>query len=176
MTSEVESEVPDGDAKCERPHKLHLPDSQQRNIHDSIDPPVHRLPPEVISEILLNVVSGNIRASDSVFIVRHILSCVCSSWREVARSTPALWNKIPSRLHSESLRPSWIDYAKHASEHPRAKPGISHIPEPAAAPKEPEPESKAEEEPAPTPAEVESSAAQAVVRLVLPCVLNVSVE
>ncbi|KAL1713319.1 hypothetical protein EV715DRAFT_277365 [Schizophyllum commune] len=117
MTSEVESEVPDGDGACERPHGLHLPDSQQRNIHDSIDPPVHRLPPEVISEILLKVVSGNIRASDSVFVVRHILSCVCTSWREVARSTPALWNKIPSQLHSESLRPSWIDYAKHASEH-----------------------------------------------------------
>ncbi|KAL1755486.1 hypothetical protein FB107DRAFT_274789 [Schizophyllum commune] len=117
MTSEVESEVPDGDAECERPHELHLPDGQQRNIHDSIDPPVHRLPPEVISEILLKVFSGNIRASDSVFVVRHILSCVCTSWREVARSTPALWNKIPSQLHSESLRPSWIDYAKHASEH-----------------------------------------------------------
>ena len=124
MTSEVESEVPDGDAECERPHGLHLPDSQQRNIHDSIDPPVHRLPPEVISEILLNVVSGHIRASDSVFIVRHILCCVCTSWREVARSTPALWNKIPSQLHSESLRPSRIDYAKHAFEHATRSGGL----------------------------------------------------
>ncbi|KAL1726148.1 hypothetical protein EV714DRAFT_287400 [Schizophyllum commune] len=124
MTSELESEVPDGDAECERPHGLHLPDHQQRNIHDSIDPPVYRLPPEVISEILLNVVSGNIRASDSVFVVRHILSCVCTSWREVARSTPALWNKIPSRLHSETLRPSWIDYAKHASEHATRSGGL----------------------------------------------------
>ncbi|KAL1660776.1 hypothetical protein GGF50DRAFT_62504 [Schizophyllum commune] len=124
MTSEVESEVPEGDAECERPHGLHLPDAQQLSPHEPIDPSVHRLPPEVISEILLKVVSGNICASDSVFVVRHILSCVCNSWREVARSTPALWNKIPSQLHSEALLPRWINYAKHASDHATLSGGL----------------------------------------------------
>ncbi|KAI5894528.1 uncharacterized protein SCHCODRAFT_02617209 [Schizophyllum commune H4-8] len=116
MTSKVDSEVPKSDVVRERLHELPLPDTQQRNLHDLIDPPVHRLPPEVVSEILLMVVFGNICASVSVFVVRHILSCVCGSWREVTRSTPALWNRVPSQLHSVSLQPHLIDYAKHASE------------------------------------------------------------
>ncbi|KAI5831727.1 hypothetical protein K523DRAFT_299861 [Schizophyllum commune Tattone D] len=116
ITTELQSEVPKLDAEIRRLSQLRAQVLQQRDVQKSIVSPVRRLPPESLSDIFIELVDEKIWAGDAVFIVRHVLSCVCASWRAVARSTPALWQRIPTQLHSEAMTPEWKDYAKHAAE------------------------------------------------------------
>ena len=88
ITTELESEVPKLDAEIRRLSQLRAQVLQQRDIQKSIVSPVRRLPTETLSDIFLELVDEEIWAGDAVFIVRHVLSCVCTSWRAVARSTP----------------------------------------------------------------------------------------
>ncbi|KAL1755485.1 hypothetical protein FB107DRAFT_274788 [Schizophyllum commune] len=116
ITTELELEVPKIDAEIRRLSKLRAQVLRQRDIQKSIVSPVRRLPTEMLSDIFLELVDEEIWAGDAVFIVRHVLSCVCTSWRAVARGTPALWRQIPTQLHSEVMTPEWTDYANYAAE------------------------------------------------------------
>ncbi|KAI5894534.1 uncharacterized protein SCHCODRAFT_02534455 [Schizophyllum commune H4-8] len=119
ITSKLEHELPAIDAEISRLTELRARVLRQCDVQKSIVSPVRRLPPELLSIIFfeaLDDVYGNIYACDSVFVVRHILSCVCSSWRAVARGSPALWYQIPTQLHSYALKTPWKDYAQYAAE------------------------------------------------------------
>ncbi|KAL1699778.1 hypothetical protein EV121DRAFT_283845 [Schizophyllum commune] len=119
VTSELEHEIPAIDAEISRLTELRARVLRQCDVQKSIVSPVRRLPPELLSIVFFEAQDdgyGEPWVSDSVFIVRHILSCVCSTWRAVARGTPALWRQIPTQLHSDTLKPKWMDYAQYAAE------------------------------------------------------------
>ncbi|KAI5894533.1 uncharacterized protein SCHCODRAFT_02617218 [Schizophyllum commune H4-8] len=115
ITAALQEEVPSIDAEIRRLFQLRAQLLRQCDIQDSFVAPIRRLPPELLSAIFIEVVGDRVYASDRVFVVRHILSCVCTSWRSVARSTPALWTRIPTQLWAYKMKPKSCDY-KHAIE------------------------------------------------------------
>ncbi|KAL1726145.1 hypothetical protein EV714DRAFT_255170 [Schizophyllum commune] len=115
MTAALQEEVPSIDAEIRRLFQLRARLLRQCDIQDSFVAPIRRLPPELLLAIFIEAVGDRVYASDRVFVVRHILSCVCTSWRSVARSTPALWTRIPTQLWAYKMKPNYCDY-KHAIE------------------------------------------------------------
>ncbi|KAL1713324.1 hypothetical protein EV715DRAFT_258574 [Schizophyllum commune] len=115
MTAALQEEVPSIDAEIRRLFQLRARLLRQCDIQDSFVAPIRRLPPELLSAIFIEAVGDRVYASDRVFVVRHMLSCVCTSWRSVARSTPALWTRIPTQLWAYKMKPKYCDY-KHANE------------------------------------------------------------
>ncbi|TRM58855.1 hypothetical protein BD626DRAFT_437630 [Schizophyllum amplum] len=61
----------------------------QLAVHRSLTSPIHRLFPDILSEIFLRAAERQ-RDPDSTDMAQTI-ACVCTTWRRVARATPRLW-------------------------------------------------------------------------------------
>jgi hypothetical protein len=71
------------------------------------DPFVLKLPPEVASYIFLLSMgerdTREISSSDDCLLTPFLLGAVCSGWRQLARSTPALWTTLAFNLHHSTI-------------------------------------------------------------------------
>ncbi|TRM55684.1 hypothetical protein BD626DRAFT_523456 [Schizophyllum amplum] len=64
--------------------------------------PVHRLPPELLSEIFVHLTESNLLGYNSqkegrnyaAHLIATTVACVCVSWRAAALATPRLWSRI----------------------------------------------------------------------------------
>jgi hypothetical protein len=69
----------------------------KRNIN-ACSSPVLQLPPEITSEIFFAYISDNVRDAVDTWQLQFrsplIFGTVCSSWRELAWSTPGLWSSL----------------------------------------------------------------------------------
>ncbi|KAJ7473920.1 hypothetical protein B0H11DRAFT_1811057 [Mycena galericulata] len=65
--------------------------SQYIDAHKALLSPVRRLPPEIVQEICLACLPKHRNAAMSAKEAPLILTRICSAWRALALSTPALW-------------------------------------------------------------------------------------
>ncbi|KAI5888555.1 uncharacterized protein SCHCODRAFT_02637030 [Schizophyllum commune H4-8] len=66
---------------------------RELEINRSLLAPVHRLPPELLSEIFTHA-ARNLRWPQTPSLFALTLCSVCATWRVTARSTPLLWRDI----------------------------------------------------------------------------------
>jgi len=84
----------------------------KREINTSV--PILQLPPEITSEIFIIYLSPNIWNEQSCHHASPLIfGKICSAWREVAWSTPALWTSIQLNLnratdHHAILTNEWL--------------------------------------------------------------------
>ncbi|KAK0442232.1 hypothetical protein EV421DRAFT_1810115 [Armillaria borealis] len=57
-------------------------------------PPVHSLPPEILSKIFLLTVSGSYSILESLHDGPWLLGRVCRRWRDISQTYPALWSSF----------------------------------------------------------------------------------
>ncbi|KAH6915717.1 hypothetical protein BKA70DRAFT_468062 [Coprinopsis sp. MPI-PUGE-AT-0042] len=78
---------------------------EQHLPHTSINSPIHKLPTELIVEILKARFPDALNKGDrSCFLS---LRSVCKMWREAAFTTPDLWDRLEITLGCETLTPRW---------------------------------------------------------------------
>ena len=81
--------------------------------------PIRQIPREILQEIFINCLPTDHPAVMSEREAPLLIGCVCSSWRSISQSTPALWTSvhvfIPSTTFTASetsnVVPDCIDYA-----------------------------------------------------------------
>ncbi|KAL1734159.1 hypothetical protein EV714DRAFT_281279 [Schizophyllum commune] len=66
---------------------------RELEINRSLLAPVHRLPPELLSEVFTHA-ARNLRWPQTPSLFALTLCSVCATWRVTARSTPLLWRDI----------------------------------------------------------------------------------
>ncbi|TRM58848.1 hypothetical protein BD626DRAFT_509818 [Schizophyllum amplum] len=72
----------------------------QVDVHRSLTSPVHRLFPELLSEIFLKATESQLTSLDPTNMPRTIAR-VSTTWRRVARATPRLWTHVVATSASE---------------------------------------------------------------------------
>ncbi len=96
-----------------------------RDAHVAIFPPVHSLPPEIVSKIFSLVVGDELVAlpACSTTAPRNLLT-VCQYWRNIALSLPCLWSSFEIKQYSKDIffqapaspgRALSLDVLKHLS-------------------------------------------------------------
>ncbi|KAL1719103.1 hypothetical protein EV715DRAFT_272913 [Schizophyllum commune] len=70
---------------------------RELEINRSLLAPVHRLPPELLSEVFMHA-AWNLRWPQVPSLFALTLCSVCAIWRATARSTPNLWRDISLNL------------------------------------------------------------------------------
>ncbi|KAL1712553.1 hypothetical protein EV715DRAFT_213478 [Schizophyllum commune] len=76
---------------------LHRRIATQLDLHTLLVTPVHRLPPELLSEVFLYYRDALVRdnnALDVLFRLENNIVRVCPSWRAAAYGTPHLWTRL----------------------------------------------------------------------------------
>jgi hypothetical protein len=80
------------------PHILevsHLEKVQEYiDAHKALLSPARHLPPDVLQEIFLACLPTDRNAAMSATEAPLLLTCICSAWRALALSTPALWTSL----------------------------------------------------------------------------------
>ncbi|KAF9016044.1 hypothetical protein BDZ89DRAFT_416848 [Hymenopellis radicata] len=64
------------------------------NVHTRLNPPIHGLPPEILSLIFSFTFNPPFRVFDSRASGPWLLGKVCGTWRKVAWETPTLWKSF----------------------------------------------------------------------------------
>ncbi|TRM58147.1 hypothetical protein BD626DRAFT_187523 [Schizophyllum amplum] len=84
---------------------MQRPDSTVTRDAQSLQPtPVHRLPPELLCEIFIDLVSmSETEWSEAATIIPHSVAHVCVRWRAVAHGCAQLWTTISSRANPATI-------------------------------------------------------------------------
>ncbi|KAL0568969.1 hypothetical protein V5O48_013003 [Marasmius crinis-equi] len=94
------------------------------NHHRSLLSPVRRLSPEILGTIFVHSLPTNTfnLPGRTLADAPLLLTSICRSWREIALSTPGLWNGI--HIHLPRFIPSYISSDDYLSKITRRKEGI----------------------------------------------------
>lgn len=78
--------------------------------HESLIAPIRRLPTEILSEIFLALPRDPDIHPFAIWNSPVLLTRVCSRWRDVAISTPQLWDTVDLSVDDRSVRPFTMEF------------------------------------------------------------------
>ncbi|KAJ6571233.1 hypothetical protein B0H19DRAFT_987847 [Mycena capillaripes] len=91
------------------------------NVHKALISPARRLPADIVQEIFLACLPTQRNSVMSSKDAPLILTRICSGWRAVALSTPALWASLHLPLEfifQKNLKTPVIEWLERAGRHP----------------------------------------------------------
>lgn len=112
--SSVQVKVSSLDADDDAPRTACDRIASQIAVNRSVTAPLHRLPPELLAEIFLNLHNYPYSTSELSTLDRSIAR-VCITWRQVALGTPRLWAFIvvqPKTINAEEYLRRYLPRSK----------------------------------------------------------------